>query len=471
MTFFHRENLRDYQTDLLSMIGKARRENLPGLLLAVEMGLGKTVVSLTAMSDLMFWGDIKKCLIVAPRRVAERTWPEEFCKWDHLNKHSFAVVCGNKKERIAALNKDAQFHIINRENLPWLYETLKARGETWKWDALIYDESSRLKAGKEYSVSGKISEYGVILQGIEFHKFQLLLTGTPAPGGIENLHAQIKILDGGARLETTLSRFRDRFMLGSKFYWYPRIGAQQEVMSEISDLMISMSADDHIKLPSLIVDNIIVDMPPIVRKRYQIFARTFFEKNTGTIAASSAVLIGKLLQFANGAIYSNDCDSQKYTVLHDAKIRGLAELVERANGENLLVAYSFKFDKDAILKEFPDAVCVDDLNAISKWNRGDIKMLIAHPSQIGHGLNLQGGGRHIVWFGMTWSLELYQQFNARLRRPGQTANTVFIHHILTRDTIDQHISSAMNTRGATQRDIMSTVKLNIGKSISHKILD
>lgn len=461
-----REDLRDYQDGIIDLIDSAINESIPGLLLAIEMGLGKTITSLTAICAAMDAGTINKCLIVAPLRVAQNTWPEEFGSWEHLSDKAFAVMCGTKRRREAALDVDADFHIINRENLPWLYEELQRRGQRWPWDALIYDESSRLKSGRAKTGSGKMSEYGVILKASRFHKFQLLLTGTPTPNGIEDLWGQIKVIDGGERLGRTRTAFREEWMIPDYmgYNWRPRRGAVDEVMDIVSDVMISMSSDDHLDLPELVQDDIIIDLPPKILKGYKSFKRTFLEQQTDTLAVSAGVLAGKLLQYANGAIYTEE-GSGAFEVIHDAKIKGLQELVERAGGENLLVGYGYKFDKTAILAAFPQAVAVeDDPQAIEKWNRGEIEMLIAHPASIGHGLNLQFGGRHVVWYGLTWSLELYEQFNARLRRSGQTADTVFLHHIIARHTIDETILRALEMRGATQEEIMDMVRAELDKS-------
>jgi SNF2 family DNA or RNA helicase len=457
-----RDDMREDQTFLVGEIvdGFGERD---GTWAIVDMSLGKTMSSLTACRILFNRFMIRRVLIVAPKLVATDTWPNEFAKWRHLRRFTFSVICGTAKQRHAALARDTHYHIINRENLVWLLEEIGV--EKWPYDVLIYDESSRLKEGKKRTGLRKISEFGALAKVRHKMKYVIELTGTPFPGGIGDAWGQAYIIDLGQRLGTTKKSFYDRWFTESYsgFTYEPRPKAEKKIMKKLRDIVVRIKLSDVMKeIPSESKVHY-VDLGKKHMKAYRKFERELASEEYDVEAVNRGVLVNKLVQFANGSLYrldDEDPDAVKEVIpIHDEKVKRLKKLVKKHKGDNMLVAYGFRFDLERLKKAFPDAVAAeDDPDAIKKWNRGEIKMLLAHPASVGHGLNLQFGGFRAVWYGLTASLELYQQFNARLPRPGQLADTVFIHHIVARGTFDERLLSLLSAKGMSQSKIIKMAR-------------
>lgn len=441
----------------------------PYLLLASYMGSGKTVSVLTAARRLLDEFMVRRILIVAPLLVAETTWPDEIEGWSHTRPISYEVITGPEERRLARLAEPAEIHIINRENVPWLWRRL---GKDWPYDWVVWDESSRLKAGRKRTGGGKklkadgsvtkpqLSEFGAICAARKRIAMVTELTGTPAPNGIQDLWGQIYLLDQGERLGRSktafLRRWFDSDYMGYKYT--PRPHAESEIMDRIKDIMVCLKEEDYADLPPLVPNIVKAPLPKKAMEEYRRFELTLVSEEYDVEAVSRGVLTNKLLQFANGSLYNEDRDALP---VHEAKLDALQRIVDEAAGQPLLVAYSFKFDLQRILKRFPKAVILaEDPDAVKKWNRGEIPMLLAHPASAGHGLNLQKGGNIAVWYGLTWSLELYQQFNKRLHRGDQT-RTVFLHHIVAPGTADEDVLEAMNTKGATQDTVTDAVRVRL----------
>lgn len=422
----------------------------------LDCGLGKTVTTLTAIKDLMFDDFVvKKVLIIAPLRVTQSTWPSEIEKWDHLKDLSYSVVLGTPKQRKEALWKKADLYLINRENLDWL---ITKSGFDFDFDMVVIDE---LSSFKNYNAKRFMSFIQVR------HKVERIvgLTGTPSSNGLMDLFAEFKVLDMGERLEYYISRYRDKYFLPDKrnglqiYSWKPRENAEQEIYDKISDITISMKSVDFLDMPELVINEVPVSLGTAEKQKYDKFKADLVLqlKDADIDAANAAVLSNKLLQMANGAIYDEFNDSHH---IHDQKLDTLEDLIEGANGKPILIAYWFQHDLERINERFKVRQ-IKTATDIEEWNEGNIPVAVIHPASAGHGLNLQSGGSTIVWFGLTWSLELYQQTNARLWRQGQN-ETVVIHHIIAKDTIDEDVMRALKLKEKTQDSLIDAVKAQLG---------
>ena len=426
--------------------------------LFLEMGLGKTITTLTAIDELLYdCFEIRKVLIIAPLRVANSTWPSEIKKWEHLKLLRYSIVTGNEAERIQALNTKAEIYIINRENVDWL---VNKSGVAMNFDMLVIDELSSFKSytSKRFKSLLKIRPYFKRVVG---------LTGTPSSNGLMDLWAEFRILDFGKRLGRYITHYRNKYFVPDKrngmiiYSYKPQEDAEQQIYEAINDITISMKSCDHLKLPELIMNEVEVVLENKEVERYQAFKKemvmTIGEEEIDAVNAAS--LSNKLLQLANGSIYD---ESKNYHTVHDRKIEALEQLIEEANGKPVLIGYWFKADKERIEQRF-NVREIQSSGDIEDWNKGDIQVGLIHPASAGHGLNLQQGGCTLIWFGLTWSLELYQQTNARLYRQGQN-QTVVIHHIITKNTIDEDVMKALKRKERTQEALMSAVKARIGES-------
>lgn len=423
--------------------------------LMLDMGLGKTVITLTALWQLALDSfDVSRVLVIAPKRVAEDTWPKELVKWEHLTGLTSSLVLGSAAERKAALQRKAFLYIINRENVAWL-----VKNHYWDFDMVVIDELSSFKSNKaeRFKAMKKVRPMVTRIVG---------LTGTPAPNTLLDLWSQMYLMDMGQRLGRFIGGFRDRFFLPDKrnreiiYSYKPREGAEDAIYALISDICISMKAADYLDMPERIDNRIEVSMSPKERKLYDDFQKDMVLSigDEELDAANAASLSNKLLQMANGAVYGED---KKVLPIHDRKLDALEDLVEAANGKPLLVAYWYKHDLQRIKARFKNARCIDTAKDIDDWNAGQIPLALIHPASAGHGLNLQDGGCTIVWFGLTWSLELYQQLNARLWRQGQK-HTVVIHHIITKDTHDEDVMRALENKDTRQSALIEAVRARIG---------
>ena len=424
--------------------------------LFLDMGLGKTVTTLTAINELMYNRfEVSKVLVIAPLRVAEVTWSGEAQKWDHLRHLRISKILGTPTQRRRALAADADIYIVNRENVVWLTNELSCIGNAWDFDMVVIDELSSFK-------SSKAQRFRALRKYIPLSERVVGLTGTPAPNGLIDLWSQIYLLDGGARLGKTVGGYRTKYFLPDKrnrttiFSYKPKDTAENAIYDAISDICISMSADDWLEMPERIDNVITVTLSDAELKLYEEFEKEqYLEFLQGTVTASTAaVLTNKLLQFSNGAMY---LDEGSYKVTNDKKIEALAEIVDTSQGKPILCFYSYRHDKERILKKIKTARALESAEDIEAWNRGEVPLLLAHPAGAGHGLNLQSGGSIIVWFGLTWSLELYQQANARLYRQGQQ-NTVIVHHIITKGTVDARVLSSLQGKRDVQDELLDSLK-------------
>jgi SNF2 family DNA or RNA helicase len=433
--------------------------------LFLEMGLGKTVTTLSAINRLIFNLDVSKVLIIAPKRVAESVWIQEAEKWEHLKNLRFSKVTGTEKQREKALKVDADVYLLGRDNVVWLCGLYG--GAFLPFDMLIVDESSSFKNPKSirFKALRKVRT--------SFSRI-VLLTGTPAPNGLLDIWPQIFLLDGGQRLGRFITHFRDEYFKpdarngATVFSHKLRGGCESAIYEKIEDIVISMKAEDYLDLPGRVVNDIIIDFPSKVAKMYddfkndmvlQILIDDLLDGNGEISALTAAALSNKLLQFTNGAVYDENRAVHEF---HDLKLDALEEVVEGLSGRPVLVAVNFKHDTTRIKKRFPK-LRVEELKnqqTIDDWNAGEIDLLVMHPASGGHGLNLQKGGNNVVWFGLNWGLELYQQLNARLDRQGQTA-VVYIHRILIRGTIDQKVGRRLEGKAEKQDNLMSAVKAEL----------
>lgn len=439
------------------------------MLLAVPMGLGKTGSTLTGIRRLLRKKPGSAAIIVAPLTVAGETWPTEIGEWAHLQDLDYSVCVGTAEQRLAALRENKEILIINRENLAWLWKTIGGIAG-WRWNILVYDESSRLKGFSKRTKGGEkrgpqLSEFGVLAAARQKLEHVIELSGTPAPNGVYDLGGQMYLLDRGVRLGRNKTQFKKRFFDENEFTHAitPKPGAEEQIMDLCKDLMIGLRSEDYIDLPPQHFNPVYVTFPAKLMKEYRAFEETLYTEEYDVEAVSKGVLTNKLLQFTNGSMYRTieDCDPpRRETVkVHDLKIKALQSIVAEAAGQNILVAYQFQFDKDAIKKAFPEAVFFDEEpNFVKLWNAGKIRMGVSHPASIGHGLNLQYGGYIQVWYGLTWSLELWDQFNRRLARPGQKNPTVFIHVIMVRGTEDERQYADLKEKGMTQERITDRVR-------------
>lgn len=425
----------------------------------LEMGLGKSVITLTAIFDLTLDSfEIRKVLVIAPLRVARDTWPAEIEKWDHLKGLNYSVAIGSEAQRKAALRKRAQVYIINRENVDWL---VNKSGLPFDFDMVVIDELSSFKdnGSKRFKALRKVRPRVRRIVG---------LTGTPSSNGLMDLWAEIGILDMGQRFGRYITYFRNNYFMPDKrnqqmvFSYKPRPGAEEAIYRLISDITISMKNTDYLKLPELVMNEIPVRLSENEMACYQTMKHELVLslKSREIDAVNAAALSGKLLQMANGAVYD---ENGGIAHLHDRKLDALEDIIEAANGKPVLVAYWFKHDLERILNRFP-AEKLDSTASIRCWNDGEIPLAVIHPASAGHGLNLQAGGSTLVWFGLTWSLELYQQTNARLWRQGQK-DTVVIHHIITKGTIDEDVMRALERKDKTQTALINAVKANLREGL------
>ena len=432
--------------------------DLPAVGLFLDMGMGKTICALTAILELLYnWFDVAKVLVIAPKRVAEDTWSRETDKWEHTKHLKIAKVLGTAKQRKAALESQADIYVINRENTEWL---VNYYDKDWPFDMVVIDELSSFK-------SSKAKRFRALRKMRPFIKRIVGLTGTPAPNGLIDLWPQLYLLDQGERLGKTVTGYRDRYFeagrrdprRGIVFEWKPKAGAEEAIYEKISDICISMQAKDYLQLPERVNNVIPVSLPAEARAKYEQLEKDLLLEFTESdvVADTAAVLSNKLLQLANGAVYDED---RTVKHIHDAKLEALEDVIEAANGKPVLVYYAYRHDRDRIKAKFKNARFLDTEKDITDWNDGKIELLLAHPASAGHGLNLQTGGHIIVWFGLTWSLELYQQGNARLDRQGQE-HSVIVHHLVAEGTIDGDVMKAIEGKAVGQDALLEAVKARI----------
>ena len=434
----------------------------------LDMGLGKTVSTLTAINYLMNdYCEINSVLIIAPKRVAESVWQEEAEKWEHLKNLSFSKIVGPKLQRLNATRLKADIHIISRDNIAWLCTLY---GGKLPFDMVVIDELSSFKSYKSV-------RFKAMRTARPYIKRFVGLTGTPAPNGLIDLWPQIYLMDRGDRLEKTITRYREKYFRpertnGHIVYSYRLLSdSEQAIHKKIQDICISMRADDYLEMPMRTDNYINLKMPNSLKKRYDDFEKNKVldllshndsENELNEISAiNAAALSNKLLQFANGAIYD---ENKNIFPIHDIKLEALKEIVENSNGQSILIAWTYQFDRDRILeylKEYKPRE-LKTKKDIDDWNNNKIQVMLAHPASAGHGLNLQAGGNIIVWFGQTWSLELYQQFNARLYRQGQQ-NHVIIHHLILLGTHDEDVVKALKNKDTKQNALMNSIKAKMNK--------
>lgn len=445
---FSPHNYQSYAIDYI--------ETHPVAAVLLDMGLGKTVISLTAIADLLFDSfEAHRILVIAPLRVARDTWPAEISKWQHLKHLTYAVAVGTVKERKAALSAGADITIINRENLGWLIDS---SGYEFDYDMVIIDELSSFK-------NHKSKRFQSLMKVRPKVKRIIGLTGTPSSNGLMDLWAEFKLLDFGERLGRFITHYRNNYFIPDKrngeiiYSYKPMPYAEDAIYRKISDITISMKSTDHLQMPELITSQYEVQLSEDEEQRYEELKADFIlELPEGEItAANAASLTGKLSQLANGAIYDDEGNIVEF---HDRKLDALEDIIESANGKPLLVAYWFKHDLQRIKKRF-DVREIKTSKDIIDWNNGDIPVAVIHPASAGHGLNLQAGGSTLIWFGLTWSLELYQQTNARLWRQGQSSGTVVIEHVITKGTIDERILKALSLKEVSQNALIDAVKANL----------
>lgn len=427
----------------------------------LDMGLGKTVCTLTAINELMFDRfECSKVLVIAPLRVARKTWTDEIEKFDHLRHLKASKILGTEAERIRGLKADADIYLINRENVVWLVEYC-IKQKKWPFDTLIIDESSSFKSNQSKRFKALRKVAAITDRVIE-------LTGTPSPNGLMDLWSQIYLLDQGERLGKTITSYRDRYFKPGRrnrtvvYEYVPKKGAEEAIYKAIGDIAISLKAADYLKLPDRIDNVIKLQLPTIAREQYDELERECIlelDSQAVVTAGSQAVVTNKLLQMANGAVYS---ETKSATTIHDVKLDALEEIIEENQGKPIMVFYNYQHDYSRLMarlsKYNPRTLDTDDDQ--DDWNAGKIQVLLAHPASMGHGLNLQAGGNIIVWFGLTWSLELYQQANARLYRQGQQ-QAVIIHHLVAEDTVDEDVLRALKAKSVNQDDLIAAVKARI----------
>lgn len=426
----------------------------------LDMGLGKTVITLTAFNDLKYNRfEVSKMLVIAPKRVAEGTWSREAAKWDHLKHLRISLALGSEKQRIRALNTPADVYIINRENVCWLVEYYR---NAWPFDMVAIDESSSFKSHQAKRFKA--------LTWVRPHIRRLVeLTGTPAPNGLMDLWAQLYLLDQGQRLGKHIGQFRERYFSPDKrnaqqvFSYKAKDGADEAIHRLIGDICISMKAEDYLQLPDIVTDDIPVVLDAAAEKQYRKLERDMLlQVDENTIDASTAVaLSNKLLQLCNGAVYD---DKGAVVEIHRCKIEAFMELIEALNGQPALVFYNFRHDltriEGALKKSGLRVRRLEGPQDEADWNARQIDVLLAHPASAAYGLNLQDGGNHVIWFGLNWSLELYQQANKRLHRQGQTQK-VIIHHLITAGGRDEDVVAALQSKGATQDALIDSLKARI----------
>ena len=428
--------------------------------LFLDMGLGKTVITLTAVKQLVDDFAVTRVLVIAPKRVAEDTWTREHEKWDHLQDLRVSRVLGTPQQRIRALQTVADVYVLGRDNVQWLVQHILDTRKPWPFDMVVVDELSSFKnpQAKRFKALRKILPMVDRIVG---------LTGTPSPNGLMDLWAEIYLLDRGERLGKTLGWYREKWFkpavqVGYVVYkWAALRGAEKEIRDRISDICVSMSAADYLTLPDRIDREVPVRLSPEEMELYDRMEQEQLlqvSEDEAVVALNAAAVMSKLLQLANGRAYT---DTGSVVRIHDAKAEALAEIVDVTDGP-VLVFYSFRHDLDAIRSKIPEAKELDSPEDIAAWNRGEIRVLLAHPASVGYGLNLQDGGHVIVWYGLTWSLELYQQANARLHRQGQS-HPVIIHHLIAAGTVDEQVMRALKAKNTSQAALLAALKERSGK--------
>ena len=435
----------------------------PAIGLFLRPGLGKTSITLTAINVLKYYKwSICKALVVAPKKVAEGTWSKEASKWDHLQHLRVVPILGSAAKRVKALNTPADVYVINRENIPWLVEYYK---QAWPFDMVVLDESTSFK-------NGRSKRFKALKLVRRFMKKIVLLTGTPSSKGLEDLWAQVYLLDEGVRLGKTLTQYRERYFVPDKrnatqiWSYKPKSDAEAAVLNAISDICISMKAEDYLELPQCIEHKIPVILDEKVLKEYEQFERDLLlEVDEDVITATAAgVLTGKLLQFCSGAIYDND---RKPIHIHDCKLDAYMELIEQLNGEPCITFYGFQHDKDRILEALSKTKLrvrvYKNTEDEDDWNAGSIDVLLVHPSSCAYGLNLQAGGRHIIWFTPNWSFELNDQGKCRLWRQGSPYDKIYNHYLVVQGCVDEDVIAAIRDRADTHETVMSVLKARIKK--------
>lgn len=430
------QNLYPYQKNAIKFILNKKK-----CALFMDMGLGKTAITLTAISKLLNEFSIYKTLIIGPLRVISNVWHNEIKNWEHLQHLTYSIVTGNEKQRIKALNVNANIYLINRENVNWLF-----KNKYTKWDFIVLDESSSFKnsSSKRFKALKKIKS-----------NYTVALTGTPTPNGLLDIWSQIYLLDEGKRLGKTIYSYKDKYFI-SDFYGYHFTPINPDnIYDQIKDITLSMKAEDYLSLPNKIEITTKVPLPyfNLYKELKKEFTANINDKEISIFNA--ATLSNKLLQFCNGAIYD---ENKNIIEIHNAKLDALEEIIEDNPNENLLVAYTYQSDLKRLLKRFKHAAVIDNEGKIiEKWNEGKIKLLLCHPSSMGKGLNLQKGGHIIIWFGLTWNLEDYLQFNARLHRLGQS-KPVIINHIVAENGIDEVIMKVLNNKNISQSSLLDALK-------------
>lgn len=430
----------------------------PAAGLFLDMGLGKTVCTLTAIDQLMYERfEVGKVLVIATLRVARDTWTQEQKKWDHLKDLRISQILGTKEERLAGLKKDADIYVINRENVVWLTETLNGK---WPFDMIVIDELSSFKStrAKRFRALRKVRPLASRVVG---------LTGTPASNGYMDLWPEIYLLDRGERLGKTISGYREQYFRPGRrngylvYDWDLRKGADKKIMKRIEDICISMKSEDYLELPEMLIRDVRVTLPEKSMELYQKMEREQVLQLDGeeVSAFQAATVMGKLLQMANGAVYDDAGEPKK---IHDEKLTALLDILEAAQGQPVLCFYSYRHDLDRIRKACKayEPRTLETSQDIEDWNNGKIRLLLAHPASAGHGLNLQAGGHIIVWFGLPWSLELYQQANARLHRQGQTER-VIVHRIIASGTVDEIVKKKLEKKGMTQEELLRALRARV----------
>lgn len=445
----NRDNLHQYQLDTVEFVKTTKK-----CALFLDMGLGKSISTLTALADLFETGEVSKVLVIAPLRVANSVWYAEVRKWEHTCHLSVAIATGSPAKRKAALESNAQITVMNQDVVTWLMHN---SGIRWRWDTLVIDESHGFK-------SASSQRFKALKKAVPKINRAVLLTGTPSPNNYQDLWSQMYLLDSGERLGRTVTAYRSQYFHPSGFKGYQyslNPGADHEIRKQIGDITLTLRAQDHIDMPERTDIYEPVYLPAAQMKRYKELEKDFYlqleeDADEGIEAVTAGALAGKLLQFCNGFLY--DEDKQGHDI-HDEKIKALKELRENYPSENLLVAYNFKYDLELLTEAFPDAVVLDKEGAALKaWNRGEIGMLLAHPASAGSGLNLQEGGSVLVWYGLQWNLGNYLQFNARLFRQGQKQH-VRIVHLVTQGCIDEKVVSAIKAKATGQQELINHLKL------------
>ena len=455
-----RKQLHEYQKHCVSFV-----KEHPEAMLILEMGLGKSIVALTAITDLMFDSfEVGKVLVIAPLRVAKNVWPQEKESWEHTSFLRMSVIVGTAKQREAAIRTPADVYVINRENVKWLIDWLDKRHIPWPFDMVVIDELSSFK-------NHSSQRWRALRKARPKIKRMVGLTGTPASNGLMDLWAEVFLIDKGERLGRFIGGYRESYFrpagmnpyTGVVYSYMPLPGAEEKIYSRISDIAVSMKALDYLDLPEYVSVAHPVEMAEAEREMYDEMQKELLVEVNGECidAANAAVLSGKLLQMANGALYSDD---REVCMIHDRKLDMLEDLIEQANGQNVLVAYWYRHDHDRIVGRLesrgytPRDIRSDD--DIADWNAGKIRVGLISPASAGHGLNIQKGGHILIWFSLIWSLELYQQTNARLWRQGQK-EVVTVHHIVCRDTVDEDVLKALEHKDTTQQKLISAVKAHL----------